>query len=139
MDVSTRNPGALVLGADQTMALDGQLLHKPTDMEEARFRLLAMSGKTHTLNSGLVLVRDGVALWRHLSVAHMHVRDLSPPFIGRYLAKVGDTALSSVGAYQIEADGIQLFERIDGDHFAIIGLPLLPLLDQLRTMDVIHG
>lgn len=139
MDVSSRRPGDLVLGADQTMALDGQIQHKPGTMEEARFRLLAMSGKAHTLNSGLALVRDGQTLWRHLSVAHMHVRDLSPAFIGRYLAQAGDKVLSSVGAYQIEAEGVQLFDRIEGDHFTIIGLPLLPLLAQLRQMDVIDG
>lgn len=139
MDVSSRRPGDLVLGADQTMALDGQIQHKPDTMEEARFRLLAMSGKAHTLNSGLALVRDGQTLWRHLSVAHMHVRDLSPAFIGRYLAQAGDKVLSSVGAYQIEAEGVQLFDRIEGDHFTIIGLPLLPLLAQLRQMDVIDG
>lgn len=138
-DVSARRPGALVIGADQTMALDGELLHKPADMEQARYRLLAMSGKTHTLHSGLALVRDGETLWRHVSDAHMHVRELSPAFIGRYLAMVGDRALSSVGAYQIEAEGVQLFDRIEGDHFAIVGLPLLPLLAELRARGAIDG
>lgn len=138
-DVSSRRPGALVIGADQTMTLDGELLHKPADMEQARYRLLAMSGKTHTLHSGLALVRDGETVWRHVSVAHLHVRDLGPAFIGRYLASVGDQALQSVGAYQIEGEGIQLFDRIEGDHFTIIGLPLLPLLAELRARGEIDG
>lgn len=139
LDVAARHPGALVLGADQTMALDGELLHKPANMEEARFRLLAMSGKVHTLHSALAIVRDGETLWRHTSTAHMHVRTLSPAFIGRYLADVGETALRSVGAYQIEGPGVRLFERIEGDHFAIIGMPMLPLLAELRRMDMIDG
>jgi len=138
-DVSSRRPGALVIGADQTMTLDGELLHKPADMEQARYRLLAMSGKTHTLHSGLALVRDGETVWRHVSAAHLHVRDLGPAFIGRYLASVGDRALQSVGAYQIEGEGIQLFDRIEGDHFTIIGLPLLPLLAELRARGEIDG
>ncbi|MCR9121981.1 MAG: Maf-like protein [Phyllobacteriaceae bacterium] len=139
LDVAVRHPGALVLGADQTMALEGELLHKPANMEDARFRLLAMSGKVHTLHSALALVRDGETLWRHTSTAHMHVRTLSPAFIGRYLADVGETALQSVGAYQIEGPGVRLFERIEGDHFAIIGMPMLPLLAELRRMDMIDG
>jgi len=139
LDVAARHPGALVLGADQTMAFERELLHKPANMEEARFRLLAMSGKAHALHSALTLVRDSETLWRHTSTAHMHVRTLSPAFIGRYLAEVGETALQSVGAYQIEGVGIRLFERIEGDHFAIIGMPLLPLLAELRRMDVIDG
>ncbi|QBK29264.1 Maf-like protein [Roseitalea porphyridii] len=138
-DVSSRRPGALVIGADQTMTLDGELLHKPADMEQARYRLLAMSGKTHTLHSGLALVRDGETVWRHVAAAHLHVRDLGPALIGRYLASVGDRALQSVGAYQIEGEGIQLFDRIEGDHFTIIGLPLLPLLAELRARGEIDG
>lgn len=139
MDVAARNPGAVVIGGDQTMSLDGELLHKPATMEEARYRLLAMSGKTHQLHSALALVRDGQTLWRHLDTANMHVRELSPGFIGRYLAQLGDIALSSVGGYQVEGIGIQLFDNIDGDHFTVIGLPLLPLLHQLRALEAIDG
>lgn len=139
LDVSARHPGALVLGADQTMALDGELLHKPANMEEARFRLLAMSGKAHALHSALALVRDGETLWRHVSTVHMHVRTLSPAFIGRYLAEVGEAALQSVGAYQIEGAGIRLFDRVEGDYFTIIGMPMLPLLAELRRLDMIDG
>lgn len=138
-DVSERNPGAIVIGSDQTLSLDGAIYHKPADMDEARRRLLALSGKTHDLNSAIVLAKDGETIWRHMSVARMTMRDLDPGFIGRHLSNVGDEALSSVGAYQFEGEGIQLFERIDGDYFAIIGLPMLPLLAQLRDLGAIDG
>jgi septum formation protein len=134
LDVSQRNSGALVLGGDQTLSLEGKLFHKPAHMEEARYHLLSFSGKTHQLWSALALVRDGETVWRHVAVAHMHVRNLSPQFIGRYLARVGDDALKSVGAYQYEGLGIQLFERIDGDYFTIVGLPIMPLLAELRQL-----
>jgi septum formation protein len=139
MDVSERNPGALVLGGDQTLSLEGKLFHKPADMEEARFHLLSFSGKTHQLWSALSLVRNGEAVWRHVSVAHMRVRPLSPQFIGRYLARTGDAALKSVGAYQYEGLGIQLFDGIDGDYFTIVGLPILPFLKKLRDLGEIDG
>ncbi|WP_306117196.1 MULTISPECIES: Maf-like protein [unclassified Roseitalea] len=138
-EVAARHPGRLVLGADQTLSFEGRLLHKPADMDEARRRLLAFSGKTHSLHSAMALTRDGETLWRHVATAHMHVRRLSPGFVGRHLARVGEAALASVGAYRIEGEGIQLFERVDGDHFTIIGLPLLPLLAQLRAMAAIDG
>ena len=139
VDVSDRNPGALVIGCDQTLSLDGQLLHKPADMEEARRRLLALSGKTHRLDSAVVLARDGKAIWRHVGTALLMMRPLDPAFIGRHLSHIGDKALSSVGAYQVEGEGIQLFEKIDGDHFTIVGLPLLPLLQELRALGAIDG
>jgi septum formation protein len=108
-------------------------------MDEARRRLLRLSGKTHELNSAIVLAKDGETLWRHMSIARMTMRDLDPGFVGRHLANVGGRALSSVGAYQFEGEGIQLFERIEGDYFAIIGLPLLPLLAKLRELEAIDG
>lgn len=138
-EVTGRKRGALVLGCDQTLSLDNEILHKPVDMEAARRQLLRMSGKSHDLNSALVLMRDGEALWRHVSVATLTMRELSPVFVGRYLAAVGGKALTSVGAYQIEGRGIQLFEKIDGDYFTIVGLPLLPLLAELRRMGTIDG
>lgn len=139
LEVSQDRPGALVIGTDQTLSLGDEVLHKPRDMEEARRRLLALSGKTHQLNSAVVLMRDGEVLWRHVGVARLTMRELDPGFIGRHLSHVGDKALSSVGAYQIEGEGIQLFETIEGDHFTIVGMPLLPLLAKLREMQAIDG
>ena len=139
LDVSERFSDELVLGADQTLSLDDELFHKPADMEAARRHLLKLSGKTHILSSALVLARQGETIWRHVSVARLTMRELSPAFIGRHLAKVGEAALSSVGAYQYEGEGIQLFEAIDGDYFTIVGLPLLPLLAELRRLGEIDG
>ena len=138
-EVSARKPGALVLGCDQTLSLGDEVFHKPADMEGARRHLLALSGKTHQLNSAAVLVRDGQVLWRYVGIASMTMRKLDPAFIGRHLARVGAKALSSVGAYQVEGEGIQLFDKIEGDHFTIVGLPLLPLLAELRTLGAIDG
>lgn len=131
-DVSERCPGALVIGADQTLALGDEALHKPADMEAARRALLQLQGRTHELHSAVALVRNGETLWRHVATARLTMRALSPAEIGRYLALAGDAALSSVGAYQIEGPGIRLMERVEGDLFTIIGLPLLPLLAELR-------
>lgn len=139
MEVSERRPGALVLGCDQTLSLGDRLFHKPADMEGARRHLLALSGMTHQLNSAAVLVRNGEVLWRHVGIANLTMRQLDPAFIGRHLARVGDRALSSVGAYQVEGEGIQLFEKVEGDHFTIVGLPLLPLLAELRRLGAIDG
>ncbi len=137
--VSEMHPDALVIGADQILSLGDEILHKPADMEEARRRLLALSGKTHQLSSAVVLASRGAAIWRHVGVAHLTMRKLDPGFVGRHLSAVGDAALSSVGAYQVEGPGIQLFEKIEGDHFTIIGLPLLPLLSRLRELGAIDG
>lgn len=139
VDVSERHPGRLVVGGDQTLALGDEIFHKPQDMEGARRHLLALSGRTHQLSSAVVFARNGEAVWRHVAVAQMTMRKLDPGFIGRHLSRVGKKALSSVGAYQIEGEGIQLFEKIEGDYFTIVGLPLLPLLAQLRELDVIDG
>ena len=139
LDLSEKNPGAVVIGCDQTLSLGDEIFHKPADMEAARRQLLKFSGKTHQLNSAVVLVKDGKTLWRHVSIARMTMRDLDPGFVGRYLGRVGDVALSSVGAYQVEGPGIQLFEKIEGDYFTIVGLPLLPLLAELRKEKLIDG
>ncbi|MEL6947875.1 MAG: Maf-like protein [Pseudomonadota bacterium] len=139
INVSERNPGATVIGCDQILALEGEVLHKPADMDAARRRLLALSGKTHELFSAVVLVRNGETIWRNVTPCQMMMRPLSPEFIGRHLAAVGKAALSSVGAYQIEGRGAHLFEDIRGDVFSIVGLPLLPLLDALRQDGLIDG
>lgn len=139
VDVSQNHPGAFVIGCDQTLSLGEELLHKPADMEEARRRLLKLSGRTHQLNSAVVIAQDGEAIWRHVQVASLTMRELDPGFVGRHLSAVGDAALSSVGAYQIEGRGIQLFDRVEGDHFTIVGLPLLPLLAKLRELGAIDG
>ena len=138
-NVSESHPGALVLGCDQTLSLGDKVFHKPRDMEDARRHLLALSGRTHHLNSAAVLVRNGQTLWRHVGIASLTMRELDPGFICRHLARVGDKALSSVGAYQIEGEGIQLFDTIEGDHFTIVGMPLLPLVAELRRLGAIDG
>jgi septum formation protein len=138
-DVSGRRPEALVLGCDQTLSLGDEIFHKPADMEGARRHLLALSGKTHQLSSAAVLARKGEVLWRHVGIASLTMRKLDPAFIGRHLARVGQKALASVGAYQIEGEGIQLFEKLEGDYFTIVGVPLLALLAELRRLGAIDG
>ena len=137
--VSQDDAGALVIGADQTLSLGDDLLHKPADMEGARRHLLMLSGRTHQLNSAVVLLRGGETIWRHVESVDMTVRPLDLGFIGRYLSRGGDIALQSVGAYQLEGEGVQLFERIRGDYFTVIGLPMLPLLAELRRLEAIDG
>ncbi|MGQ7790778.1 Maf family protein [Faunimonas sp. B44] len=130
--VSERFPGDLVIGADQTLDLDGEAFSKPHDMEAARRQLLRLSGRTHHLHAAAACARNGEIVWSHSETAELTMRPFGPVFVGRYLAAVGERALGSVGAYQIEGRGIQLFSRIDGDFFAVLGLPLLPLLEFLR-------
>jgi septum formation protein len=132
-------PGALIIGSDQTLSLGDEIFHKPADMEAARRHLLKLSGKTHQLNSAVAIVRDGETLWSHVGIARLTMRQLDPASIGRYLARVGAKALQSVGAYQIEGEGIQLFDKIEGDYFTIVGLPMLPLLAALRELGAIDG
>ena len=137
-DVSGRNQNAWVIGSDQTLSLEDEVLHKVSDMEGARRRLLQLSGRTHHLNSAIAIVRNGQTVWRHVSVASLTMRKLEPGEIGRHLSDAGSGVLSSVGAYQIEGLGIRLFDRIEGDIFTIMGLPMLPLLAELRRLGVIH-
>ncbi len=139
VEVSERYPGALVIGSDQTMSLGSRVYHKPPTMEAAAAHLLSLSGQTHRLNSAVAFARDGAIAWDHIAHADMAVRTLTPDFVARHLARVGTRALQSVGAYQLEGEGIQLFEKIDGDYFTIIGLPLLAVLKELRRMGEIDG
>lgn len=138
-DVARHFSGALVIGSDQTMSLGSRVYHKPKTMAEAAAHLLSLSGQMHRLNSAIVLLRDDEIVWRHVSSAHMTVRPLTAEFVERHLERVGEKALSSVGAYQLEGEGIQLFEKIEGDYFTILGLPMLPLLSKLRELGTIDA
>jgi septum formation protein len=137
--VSELAPKAYVIGGDQVLALGKTILTKPDSMEDARRQLLDLSGKTHTLHTSAAVATNGEAIWAETTVATMTMRKLSPEFIGRYLAAAGDEVLGSVGSYQLEGLGVQLFDKMDGDYFSILGLPLIPLLDTLRREGVIEG
>lgn len=130
--VAAQKPGRLVLGADQTLALGDRRFSKPADRNAAFEQLRALRGKTHALHSALTVVRDGTALFEHADAARLTMRNFSDKFLEDYLDAAGEALMASVGAYQLEGPGIQLFERIEGDYFTILGLPLLPLLDFLR-------
>lgn len=131
--------GLVVIGSDQTMSLGSRVFHKPASMKEAHDHLRALSGRTHQLNSAIALHQDGRTMWSHVSTARLTMRPLDDGFIARHLERVGEKALTSVGAYQLEGEGIQLFEAIDGDYFTILGLPILPLLAELRRLSVIDA
>ncbi len=136
--VSAERMSDLVIGADQVLEFEGERLTKPESMEAARRVLLRLRGQTHLLHSALAAARGGELVWQHVETSRLTMRSLEPAAIGRYLAGVGDAALESVGAYQIEGRGVGLFERIEGDYFAILGLPLLPLLAFLRSQGTIE-
>lgn len=135
--VSIHHASATVIGADQVLALDGELLDKPGDLSAARAQLERLRGKTHRLISAVVVAEAGQVLWAHVDEAVLTMRSFSPEFLDRYLAEAGPDLCRIVGAYEIEGLGIQLFERVEGDHFTIIGLPLVPLLAELRSRGVI--
>ena len=125
-------PGRLVLGADQTLALGERRFSKPGDRASARAQLEALRGRTHELHTAIALVRESAILFEHREVARLTMRAFSDEFLESYLDAVGAAAGTSVGGYQLEREGIQLFERIEGDHFVILGLPLMALLQHLR-------
>lgn len=130
--ISAKLPGRLVLGADQTLALEQRLFAKPVDPAAAGGQLKALRGHTHELHSAVVAVRDGAVLFEHCEIARLTMRSFSDRFLSSYIEAAGPAVTASVGGYQVEGLGIQLFERIEGDHFTILGLPLLRLLQFLR-------
>jgi len=130
--VSSKNPGRYVAGADQTLALENRLFSKPAGRAQAAEQLLLLAGRTHELHSAIEVAHDGKILFSEVSIARMTMRQLSGEEIRNYLDTAGDAVTTSVGAYQLEGLGVHLFERIEGDHFTILGLPLLPLLAFLR-------
>jgi septum formation protein len=137
MQVAASRRGAFVIGADQTLSLGQRLFNKPRDRGAAAAQLGALQGQTHQLNSAVVLVRDDAVLFADVGVARMTMRALRDDEIAAYLDAAGDAVLGSVGAYQLEGLGARLFSAIDGDHFTILGLPLLPLLAALRRERVV--
>jgi septum formation protein len=130
--VSSKNPGRYVVGADQTLALGSRLFSKPAGRAQAADQLRLLAGQTHELHSAVAVACDGKMLFSEVSIARMTMRQLSDEEIRTYLNTAGDAVTTSVGAYQLEGLGVHLFERIEGDHFTILGLPLLPLLAFLR-------
>lgn len=137
--VSATRPGQVVLGADQTLARGTQRFSKPADRETAVEQLRALRGRTHELNSAAALVRDGEVLFEIVDTARLTMRAFSDAFLEEYLDMAGPAALGSVGGYQLEGIGIHLFERVEGDYFTILGLPLLPLLAFLRQSGFVDG
>ena len=135
--ISRRHPEALVIGCDQVLDCEGSRFDKPDSRAAARDQLLRLSGRRHRLVTAVVVLRGGQRLWHHVAAATLTMRPLSSEFIDAYLDAAGEAALSSVGAYQLEGLGAQLFARVDGDFFTILGLPLLPLLDFLRQHGVL--
>lgn len=132
MDVSRREPGAHVVGADQVLALENKIYGKPRDRAHCRTQLQELRGQMHVLISAVVLATDGTITWTHIDEAQLVMRDFSDEFLDAYLDAIGDDCKTSVGGYKIEGRGVQLFQSISGDHFTILGLPLVPLLVRLQ-------
>jgi septum formation protein len=132
--ISRRMPGRWVLGADQTLALGARRLSKPADRQAAAAQLTALRGRSHSLHAAAALVQNGETKFAHVDSATLTMRHFPDAFLDLYLTAVGDAACSSVGGYQLEGRGVLLFDRIEGDHFTILGLPLLPLLAGLREL-----
>ena len=139
LKISQAHPGRLVIGADQAGSLQGKIFGKPGDLAAAKHQLAALSGNTHRLHSGFALARGDDVLFEAVAHADLSMRPLDEAFINAYLAVVGDLALKSAGAYQIEGLGAHLFERVAGDHWTILGLPLLELLSALRRAGALLG
>lgn len=137
LDVAARYPDTLIIGADQTLSCEKEILHKASDDADLRKKLLKLSGKTHTLSSAVTIVRNEETIWRTSAQAHLTMRNLTPEYVGRYIAETLPETLQSVGGYHLEGLGAQLFERIEGDYFTVLGLPLLPLLAWLRAEKIL--
>lgn len=135
--VSAKHPGRYVIGADQTLALGETLFSKPVDRAAAAAQIGRLAGKTHELHSAVSVAKNGEVLFSDVSVARMTMRPLTGKEIAAYIEEAGDAVTTSVGAYQLEKTGVHLFARIEGDHFTILGLPLLPLLGFLRSRDLL--
>lgn len=135
--ISLLHPGALVLGADQILIFEQELVSKCSDLDAARVLLSRLRGRPHRLASAMALVRDGVTIWRHGDRANLKMRDFSDAFLDMYLSTEGEGILGCVGCYKLEGLGSQLFESVEGDYFSILGLPLQPLLAELRRQGVI--
>ena len=138
MRVSRQTEG-FVIGADQIMVMDNQLFDKPRSLSEAKERLISMRGKKHELIGAVVICENGIPVWRHLSKTKLWVRNFSDAFLDWYIQTEGEALLKSVGAYRFEGPGAQLFEKVDGGFFAILGLDLLPILDYLRLRGIISS
>lgn len=136
--VSRRHKSCLVLGGDSVLAFGGKLLSKCTNLDEAKALLSKLAAKDHLLVSAAALVRDQALLWTHASPCRMSMRNLSRKFLDNYLASEGSAILSSVGCYHFEGRGAQLFDKVDGDYFSVLGLPLLPILAELRKEGVLQ-
>lgn len=134
--IAAVRPARLVLGADQTLALGAQRFTKPVDREAAREQLRTLRGKAHALHSAVALIQDDTVLYEHCAVARLTMRDFSDDFLETYLDIAGTAATASVGGYQLENVGITLFDKVEGDHFTILGLPMFPLLAEFRRMGV---
>jgi septum formation protein len=132
-----RDPDALVIGADQLLVCDGAWFDKPADVEAARTHLLALRGRAHTLVTAMVLMRGGRMVWQHVATPRLTMRPFGDAFLADYLATEGDAVLSCVGGYRLEGLGLHLFDRVEGEHSAILGLPMLPLLGFLRQHGVL--
>lgn len=135
--VSRHDANAWVLGADQTLSFDGGLVSKAPTLDAARARLAAMRGRSHQLHSGAALARNGQVVWSGVDTVEMKMRDFSDAFLDAYLATEGEALLSCVGSYRLEGLGSQLFEAVEGDYFTVLGLPLWPVLAELRRAGVI--
>jgi septum formation protein len=137
-DVSGKIAGSLIIGADQVLALGDELLSKAPSTDAAREALRKLRGRTHELHSAVAFAENGNITWAHVATARLTMRDFSDAFLDDYLLRAGDQVRQSVGAYELEGLGVQLFDKIEGDYFTVLGLPLMPVLAELRERGIIE-